>query len=119
MSNIVLILFTSTYKQSLEPFFNWCEEHQIKFKFFNENPECPSNSTGDFSRKFYYNVLIDDRAGFDPSEWLDVLHAVTLGQKMFECVKINCNYHLINNCNDSICVYCKNISLLTTCSKNA
>lgn len=83
MPGIVLILFTSTFVEHLAYFYSWCLDNNINFKYLNENPECPNTSTGDFSKKFYYNVLIDDRAGFDPSEWLEVLRAVKIGSKLY------------------------------------
>jgi len=42
----------------------------IIFDYVNENPECPSTELADFSRKMYYNFLIDDKSGFDPeTDW--------------------------------------------------
>ena len=73
-SDIVLILFTSTYPKDLIPFYSWCKDCNISFKYLNENPECQNNKTGDFSKKFYYNVLLDDRAGFNPNiDWVKTL----------------------------------------------
>lgn len=70
ISDITLILFTSTYEKDLVPFFSWCSQNNIVFKYLNENPECESSKTGDFSKKFYFNVLFDDRAGFEPeTDW--------------------------------------------------
>jgi len=68
-SNIVLILFTSTTHEALKPFSQWCFKNKIYFKYFNENPECLNNHEGDYTSKFYYNLLFDDRAGFDPKYW--------------------------------------------------
>jgi hypothetical protein len=67
--NIVLILFTSTTHEALKPFSEWCFKNKIYFKYFNENPECLNNHEGDYTSKFYYNILFDDRAGFDPMHW--------------------------------------------------
>jgi hypothetical protein len=68
--DITLILFTSSYEKDLAPFFAWCLQNDIVFKHLNANPECKSNKTGDFSKKFYFNVLFDDRAGFEPeTDW--------------------------------------------------
>lgn len=65
--NIVLILYTSTTQEMLEPFYEWCKTKGIIFKYLNENPECSDvNHEGDYSRKFYFNILLDDRAGFNP-----------------------------------------------------
>lgn len=68
---ISLILFTSTRIEMLQEFYNWCNKHDIKFDYLNENPECSSsNHDGDYTKKFYYNILLDDRAGFDYStDW--------------------------------------------------
>jgi hypothetical protein len=75
-SDIVLILYTSTYPENLKSFYDWCSQRGINFKYLNSNPECGNNKTGDFSNKFYFNLLLDDRAGFDPySDWLEVVEA--------------------------------------------
>ena len=51
----------------------------VSFDFFNENPLCESTELCNFKDKFYFNVLIDDKAGFDgESGWIDVLHALSL-----------------------------------------
>ena len=66
---IVLILFTSTLPSMLTEFYSWCELNQIKFDYFNENPECVGhNRQGDYTRKFYFNLVLDDRAGFNYKE---------------------------------------------------
>lgn len=70
---IVLILFTSSYGDYLEPYYSCFKKEGIKFSYLNENPECPSTNLGDFSKKFYYNILLDDKAGFDPeTDWLKI-----------------------------------------------
>ena len=63
---ICLILFTSSYKEYLEQYFTFFKNQGINFQYLNENPECPSTATGDFRQKFYFNVLLDDKAGFNP-----------------------------------------------------
>lgn len=108
--DIVLILFTSTSRENLEPFFNWCEQRKIIFKYLNENPECPSNKTGDFSKKFYYNVLIDDRAGFEPeTDWGNILSSLKLAQIMYNCPKIETCKRLVS---------LNKMLLCDTCSSN-
>lgn len=71
--DIVLILFTSTHESCLVPFRAWCKDNGITFKYFNENPECFDTHEGDYSKKFYYNVLFDDRAGWNPSTDWEIL----------------------------------------------
>lgn len=111
-SDIALILFTSSYPDNLKPFYDWCTKKGIHFKYLNENPECPNNKTGDFSRKFYFNVLLDDRAGFDPdTDWEDTLKAL-------EIVDIKNNCPNIEVCKRSFKFFGEsNICLM--CSKHA
>lgn len=79
MPSIVLILFTSSYEKDLKHFYDLCKQNEIHFKYLNENPECSNNKTGDFSKKFYYNILIDDRAGFDPlNDWQNIGEALKI-----------------------------------------
>jgi len=74
---IKLILFTSSHKDYVDKFFKFMQEYKIKFDYFNENPECVSTATGNFDKKFYYNILIDDKAGFDPEQdWITLLQSV-------------------------------------------
>lgn len=65
---IVLILFTSSYKENVEKILDWFVSNGINFQYFNENPECDNTQFGDFSKKFYYSIMFDDKAGFDPYE---------------------------------------------------
>jgi len=105
---IVLILFTSTSKEQLKPFFKWCHENDITFKYLNENPECPNNKTGDFSKKFYFNVLIDDRAGFDPeTDWAEITRSLNIARIMSNCPhKDICSKSLKNKGDPTLCIVC-------------
>ena len=67
---IKLILFTSTHPKDIIRYLNVMLGENIIFDYVNENPECPSTELADFSRKMYYNFLIDDKSGFDPeTDW--------------------------------------------------
>lgn len=72
---IVLILFSSSYDHS--DYIDYFARYGLRFMYFNENPEVRDTKTGDFSKKFYYNVLLDDKAGFEVTDWLDVVDAIT------------------------------------------
>jgi len=67
----VLILFTSSFIDKSLAFTKACwEEHGIEFSFINENPSIKNTEYGDFSKKFYYDILLDDKAGFEPDyDW--------------------------------------------------
>jgi len=108
---IIPILYTSTSPDNLKPFYKWCSENGIIFKYLNENPECPSNKTGDFSKKFYFNVLLDDRAGFNPdTDWLETITAIKTAEIMFKCPKMDiCRRSLEFSADPWMC---------RTCSKN-
>lgn len=112
--DVTLILFTSTYQENLKEFFKWCSDQNIVFKYLNENPECPNNKTGDFSKKFYFNVLIDDRAGFNPdTDWAEVSHGLNLADVMTNCPKIgSCPRGLSHSAVYNLCEICKNNAYL-------
>ena len=75
--DIVLILYTSSYKEYLTEYYRQFKDHNIYFHYLNENPECPSTDIGDFSKKFYFNVLIDDKSGFNPyTDWIKVYNLI-------------------------------------------
>lgn len=75
-----LILYTSTSRAHLEKVFQSFESKHIHFKYLNENPECLSKDYTDFSKKFYYDILLDDKAGFDPfTDWSTILRMLNEG----------------------------------------
>jgi hypothetical protein len=49
-------------------------DNGIKIDYFNENPLERNTVTGNFSDKFYFSVLLDDKAGFDPTiHWQHII----------------------------------------------
>jgi hypothetical protein len=78
MSNcekISLILFTSSHSGYRFEFMKYmCFNEHIYFDHHNDNPEVANTTYGCFNDgKFYYDVLIDDKAGFDPEEdWVKI-----------------------------------------------
>jgi len=73
--DIILILTTSSYPNEIEYYLNVFEENNIHFKYVNENPEIDSfkGNFGDYTKKYYFNVLFEDKSGFDPeTEWKPV-----------------------------------------------
>ena len=70
MEDQVLILWTSSYKEPADKVLSDLRKLNINFDYFNENPLEPNNALCDFSKKFYFNILLDDKAGFDPEiDW--------------------------------------------------
>lgn len=69
--DIIMILWTSTPEDRLPDVKEFLKFNGIHFNYFNENPHAKNTPRSDFSRKFYFSVLLDDRAGFEPeTDWL-------------------------------------------------
>lgn len=69
-----LILFTSSYPAAIKDLYAELDEMGIRFDYWNCNPEVSNTEYGDFSKKFYYDVLLDDKAGFDPEvDWEEII----------------------------------------------
>ena len=58
-------------------------ESYMVFDYFNENPEVKNTATGDFSMKIYFNVMIDDKAGFEKSDWENVVESVKMARAVY------------------------------------
>lgn len=70
--DIIKIIYTSSYPDELKIYMKRFEEDGINFKYVNENPEVEDakGSFGFYEKKFYFNVLFDDKAGFDAeNDW--------------------------------------------------
>lgn len=69
------ILWTSSYMTSIQ---DVVERFQLNFNAVNCNPECPNTNLCDFQNKFYFNFLLDDKAGFDGNkDWCEIYEALT------------------------------------------
>jgi len=75
--DIMLILWTSSTLESLKAYFERFRNDNIYFHYVNKNPDVvaqssdPKSST--FVDKFYFNVGLDDKFGFDPEhDWAEI-----------------------------------------------
>jgi len=64
-NDIVLILWTSSHVTPITKVLDKLEKQGVYFKYVNNNPECPNDALCDFSKKFYFNIGLDDKFGFD------------------------------------------------------
>lgn len=72
-SDMVLILWTSSHDESINEQLKKMGELGIEFNYINQNPDVPSNELCNFDKKFYFNILIDDKAGFfGPTGWFEI-----------------------------------------------
>jgi hypothetical protein len=72
LDNQKLILWTSTSNERIESVIKWFLNNDVQFDYFNKNEDCVSKEYADFSGKFYFDILLDDKAGFDPETWHDI-----------------------------------------------
>jgi len=71
--DVFVILWTSTPDSRLPGVIEWFREHDIIFDFVNENPHAKDTPRSQFDRKFYFNILLDDRGGFEPeTDWFAI-----------------------------------------------
>jgi len=76
MPNIVMFLYTCSHPHEIEEYLKLFEENGIKFQYINENPEVETDNAGYgcYDKKPYFNVLLDDKAGFNPLvDWEEIL----------------------------------------------
>ncbi|MEL7145641.1 MAG: hypothetical protein AAFO69_04675 [Bacteroidota bacterium] len=73
-TDIVLIMYTCSHPDEVDRYLKFFKAHDINFKYVNENPEVVNMRYGFFDQKPYFNVLFEDKAGFDAYEdWEPVL----------------------------------------------
>lgn len=73
--DVVMYMYTCSHPHEQEQYVEFFKKHDIDFKWVNQNPEVPTdnNGYGYYEDKPYFNVLFEDKAGFDPNEdWEDV-----------------------------------------------
>ena len=69
------ILWTSSYMTSIQ---DVVQRFDLNFNAINCNSECPNTSLCDFQDKFYFNFLLDDKAGFDGAkDWREIYETFT------------------------------------------
>ena len=68
--DMVTILWTSSYPKAIKDIQEKLYKSGIIFDYCNENPEVRSDSLCDFSKKPYFNILLDDKSSFcGPTDW--------------------------------------------------
>lgn len=75
--DICLILWTACDRTKLDFYMRRFEHDGIHFEYANCNPEVQNTHISCFDDKFYFNVGIDDKFGFDgDTDWAEVLAAL-------------------------------------------
>ena len=69
---VKLLLWTSTYWQANT--LRLLKEHGIEIYAINGNRDFSHSKYADFSTKFFFDILLDDKAGFDAEhDWTELL----------------------------------------------
>lgn len=64
-------LFTCSYPQEIRNYKKFFKENEIIFKYANKNPDVDDTAYGYYEDKPYFNVLFEDKAGFDAeTDWI-------------------------------------------------
>lgn len=74
--DVRLIMYTCSWPREIEEYQRRFEADGIHFDWVNVNPEVDQTEYGYYKDKPYFNVLLDDKAGFNPSEDWDKLVAL-------------------------------------------
>lgn len=76
-ADTTLVLFTCSHPHEIVEYQQFFKENGIIFKYVNENLDCPNTAFGCFERKFYFNILLEDKAGFDAGDdWTEIDQAL-------------------------------------------
>jgi hypothetical protein len=73
--DIVMILYTCSHPHEIEQYLKFFTENGINFKYVNENLDVATdlNGYGNYDKKPYFNVVFEDKAGFDAEvEWAKI-----------------------------------------------
>lgn len=67
--DVDLILYTCSWEHEIGEYLDMFKSEGIHFKYVNRNPDAANTTYGCYDFKPYFNVLFEDKAGFDPIEW--------------------------------------------------
>lgn len=75
--DIVRILYTCSYPAEIDQYLSFFERHGIHFHYVNRNPEVADGGYGYYKEKFYFNVMFEDKSGFDgETDWTNVIETL-------------------------------------------
>jgi hypothetical protein len=75
--DIVIILYTCSHPHEVEQYLVFFKENGIRIDYVNSNPEVANGNYGYYDNKPYFNVLLEDKAGFDPDyDWDEVYNTL-------------------------------------------
>ena len=83
-NKVKLILYTCSYEHEINEYVELFESDGIIFDYINENPEAENTRGGCFDKKSYFNILLEDKAGFiGDYDWLIVYYLIKFHSKFY------------------------------------
>lgn len=77
--DICLIVWSACHEDKMAAYLKRFAEDGICFDYANSNPEVDNTQLSNFDAKFYFNVGIDDKFGFDPMrDWKRVIECLVV-----------------------------------------
>lgn len=77
--DICLILWSACYEDKMDAYLKQFADDDIRFDYANCNPEVENTHLSNFDAKFYFNVGIDDKFGFDAKrDWKRVIECLVV-----------------------------------------
>jgi len=70
------MLYTCSHDSEIEKYKKFFKKNDIRFEMVNENTDVSDTDYGNFKSKPYMNVLLEDKAGFDPEKDWDRINKV-------------------------------------------
>lgn len=73
--SVCLILYTCSHNHEILEYLEFFKSKGVNFEYINENPEVKTDlgGYGCYDKKPYFNILFEDKAGFDAeTDWLRV-----------------------------------------------
>ena len=74
MEDICLIMNTSSFEEKQLEYQKFFKDLGVNFKYINSNPEIKNNDFACFDKKFFLDIGIDDKYGFDANkDWKAII----------------------------------------------
>lgn len=83
----VIILWSSVHDEEKADIVKFFNDQGIIIHCFNGNPFEGDTKVSNFSEKFYFSILLDDKAGFDPEVDWSIIETYLKGLKQMENIE--------------------------------
>ena len=71
--DISISIYTCSYPREIKKYVKFFKNKGIEFEYTNKNPDVENTSYGFYDDKPYFNVLFEDKAGFDAeNDWIKI-----------------------------------------------